>query len=75
MIKQKWDHDEFATYKKDFPSDAQLSPDAFLAHVRDLTERDVKIAYLKNLQGYLWQTGYESGVFSTPLFPGEHPPI
>lgn len=55
--------------------------------MKDLTERDVKIASLKNLQGeifkrillplysiltnhvgYLWQEGYESGAYSTPLF-------
>lgn len=38
------------------------------AHVEDLTKRDVKIAYLKNLQGYLWETGYKTGAYATPLF-------
>ena len=38
------------------------------AHVEDLIKRDVKIAYLKNLQGYLWEDGYETGAYSTPLF-------
>lgn len=36
--------------------------------MEDLTKRDVKIAYHKNLQGYLWENGYESGAYSTPLF-------
>lgn len=30
--------------------------------------RDVKIAYLKSLQGYLWQNGYATGELKAPLF-------
>lgn len=30
--------------------------------------RDVKIAYLKSLQGYLWRNGYETGELKAPLF-------
>lgn len=30
--------------------------------------QDVKIAYLKSLQGYLWLSGYESGDLRCPLF-------
>lgn len=30
--------------------------------------RDIKIAYLKNLQGYLWKKGYASGELKAPLF-------
>lgn len=41
----------------------------------DLTRRDVKVAYLKNLQGYLWKEGYESGAYSTPLFPDVVPQL
>lgn len=36
--------------------------------MEDLTARDVKIAYLKNLQGYLWKDGYKSGAYATNLF-------
>jgi len=36
--------------------------------VQDLTARDVKVAYLKNLQGYLWETGFKSGACATELF-------
>lgn len=35
--------------------------------------RDVKIAYLKSLQGYLWQSGYSSGALVCPLFPDVEP--
>ncbi|RDW89451.1 hypothetical protein BP6252_01483 [Coleophoma cylindrospora] len=34
---------------------------------------DVKIAYLKSLQGYLWKSGYASGALSCPLFPDVYP--
>ena len=32
-------------------------------------EKDVKIAYLKSLQGYLWEEGYAAGHLKAPLFP------
>lgn len=35
--------------------------------------RDVKISYLKSLQGYLWQNGYRSGELKAPLFPDVAP--
>lgn len=35
--------------------------------------RDVKIAYLKSLQGYLWENGYASGELKAPLFPDVAP--
>ena len=35
--------------------------------------RDVKASYLKNLQGYLWETGYQSGQLKAPLFPDVGP--
>ncbi|KAF2229897.1 2,3-diketo-5-methylthio-1-phosphopentane phosphatase [Viridothelium virens] len=65
---EKWDHPEFVQYRDEFPPDARQSPDSFIAHVDELTAKDVKISYLKDLQGYLWQTGYKSGAYSTPLF-------
>lgn len=35
--------------------------------------RDVKIAYLKSLQGYLWEDGYATGRLKAPLFPDVPP--
>lgn len=35
--------------------------------------RDVKISYLKSLQGYLWENGYRSGELKAPLFPDVAP--
>lgn len=43
--------------------------------MEDLTRQDVKIAYLKNLQGYLWETGYKTGAYSTDLFPDVVPQL
>ena len=68
VLVSKWEDDEFKLYRDAFPEDAQSSPEALQAHVEDLTKRDVKVAYHKNLQGYLWENGYKSGAYSTPLF-------
>jgi enolase-phosphatase E1 len=43
--------------------------------VRDLMARDVKIAYLKALQGYLWEAGYASGALRAPLFADVAPKV
>lgn len=37
--------------------------------------QDLKIPYLKSLQGYLWLQGYESGALRCPLFPDVHPSL
>ncbi|KAI0180284.1 enolase-phosphatase E1 [Hypoxylon sp. FL1284] len=68
-LESQWDSPDFAKYRDAFPPEYSASKDAFAAHVRDLVERDVKIAYLKDLQGYLWEEGYVSGDLKTPLFP------
>ena len=68
VLKAKWDDEDFKPYRDAFPDDAKSSPEALQAHVEDLTKRDVKIAYHKNLQGYLWEHGYETGEYTTPLY-------
>lgn len=73
ILDSKWRDDEFKPYRDAFPGDVQGSPQALQAHVEDLTKRDVKIAYLKNLQGYLWENGYKTGAYSTPLFSDVSP--
>ncbi|KAF4975611.1 hypothetical protein FZEAL_7602 [Fusarium zealandicum] len=69
ILDQEWDSPEFAKYRDAFPEEYRNSRSDFEAHVRDLVKRDVKIAYLKSLQGYLWLQGYESGDIVAPLFP------
>ena len=69
FLASKWHDGEFKTYLDAFPESDSGTPEALQAHVEDLTRRDVKVAYIKNLQGYLWENGYETGAYSTPLFP------
>jgi len=69
VLKEKWTSDEFAQYRNGFPEEYRSDPEAFLSHVRELTRNDVKIAYLKNLQGYLWLQAYQSGAIKAPIYP------
>ncbi|KAF6805183.1 2,3-diketo-5-methylthio-1-phosphopentane phosphatase [Colletotrichum sojae] len=64
-----WDSPDFATYRNAFPEDCAIDRSTFEAHFRDLVSRDVKVSYLKALQGYLWEAGYRSGEIKAPLFP------
>ncbi|KAF5634876.1 enolase-phosphatase e1 [Fusarium sp. NRRL 52700] len=73
VLDQEWDSPEFAKYRDGFPEEYRNSRSDFEAHVRDLVKRDVKIAYLKSLQGYLWLQGYKSGNIVAPLFPDVEP--
>ncbi|KAK8200704.1 enolase-phosphatase E1 [Zalaria obscura] len=75
VLASRWDSPDFRPYRDAFPEEARSSPEAFEAHVKDLTARDIKIAYLKNLQGYLWQAGYEDGAYSSPFFPDVIPQL
>lgn len=67
-LRSKWDDPEFVPYREAFPTEHKTSPEALEDHVRDLMSRDVKISYLKSLQGYLWQNGYKTGELKAPLF-------
>ncbi|EWC47803.1 enolase-phosphatase E1 [Drechslerella stenobrocha 248] len=69
VLQDKWDSDEFAPYRDSFPAEHRATPAEFLSHVRELTSNDVKIAYLKNLQGYLWLQAYRSGAVKAPVYP------
>jgi enolase-phosphatase E1 len=40
-----------------------------VAALADWQDRDVKAAPLKKLQGMIWESGYRSGAFRSPLFP------
>ncbi|KAF5541038.1 enolase-phosphatase e1 [Fusarium phyllophilum] len=73
VLDQEWDSPEFAKYRDAFPEEYRNSRSDFEAHVRDLVKRDVKVAYLKSLQGYLWLQGYKSGNIVAPLFPDVEP--
>ncbi|KAL2134230.1 hypothetical protein VTI74DRAFT_735 [Chaetomium olivicolor] len=74
-LQNEWSSPTLAPYIAAFPAEHATSPETLLAHVRDLMSRDVKIAYLKALQGYLWESGYASGALKAPLFPDVAPRI
>ncbi|EME47727.1 hypothetical protein DOTSEDRAFT_51065 [Dothistroma septosporum NZE10] len=75
VLANKWDAPDFKLYRHAFPEEHRDNPRALQAHVEDLTKRDMKIAYLKNLQGFLWENGYKTGAYSTPLFPDVAPAL
>ncbi|KJZ73367.1 Enolase-phosphatase E1 [Hirsutella minnesotensis 3608] len=68
-----WDSTEFAQYRNAFPEPYRHDCAAFDAHVRQLVAQDVKAPYLKALQGFLWQQGYDSGELEAPVFPDVGP--
>jgi enolase-phosphatase E1 len=75
VLAAEWDSAEFAPYRDAFPEEHRATPAMLETHVRDLVARDVKIAYLKSLQGYLWEDGYSSGSIKAPLFGDVAPAI
>ncbi|KNG45584.1 2,3-diketo-5-methylthio-1-phosphopentane phosphatase [Stemphylium lycopersici] len=68
LARNSWADADFQSLIAPFPDDTKQSADALLAHVEDLTRRDVKAVYLKQLQGHLWTTGFRNGDLKTPLF-------
>ncbi|PVH85517.1 enolase-phosphatase E1 [Cadophora sp. DSE1049] len=64
-----WASPPFTPYLSAFPPEHTTSPSIFLSHIHSLVASDTKTAPLKNLQGYIWLSGYESGELKCPLFP------
>ncbi|KAL2067981.1 hypothetical protein VTL71DRAFT_16079 [Oculimacula yallundae] len=69
ILSTSWSSPAFTPYRDAFPSKHRQNPTAFRTHIHSLVARDVKSAPLKNLQGYLWLSGYQNGSLSCPLFP------
>ncbi|KAI1431926.1 enolase-phosphatase E1 [Xylaria sp. CBS 124048] len=67
-LETQWDSPNFAKYKDAFPPEYRSSKHDLAAHVEDLMNKDLKISYLKALQGYLWEEGYAAGDLKAPLF-------
>jgi len=68
LARDLWSDSDFQTLIAGFPAETKQDADSLLAHVEDLTRRDVKAVYLKQLQGQLWKTGFTEGDLKTPLF-------
>ncbi|KAA8573146.1 hypothetical protein EYC84_003661 [Monilinia fructicola] len=73
ILATQWDSPAFIPYRSAFPPEHASTPEALISHVRDLMAQDLKISYLKSLQGYLWLRGYESGELKCPLFSDVYP--
>ncbi|RAL62307.1 hypothetical protein DID88_004873 [Monilinia fructigena] len=73
ILATQWDSPSFIPYRSAFPPEHASTPEALISHVRDLMAQDLKIPYLKSLQGYLWLRGYESGELKCPLFLDVYP--
>ncbi|KAB8299760.1 hypothetical protein EYC80_000013 [Monilinia laxa] len=72
-LANQWNSPSFIPYRSAFPPEHASTPEALISHVRDLMAQDLKIPYLKSLQGYLWLRGYESGELKCPLFSDVYP--
>ncbi|KAK3216773.1 hypothetical protein GRF29_1g958977 [Pseudopithomyces chartarum] len=68
LARDSWNDSAFQGLIAPFPEETRSNAETLLAHVQDLTRRDIKAVYLKQLQGKLWKTGYEGGHLKTPLF-------
>ncbi|KAF2633170.1 2,3-diketo-5-methylthio-1-phosphopentane phosphatase [Macroventuria anomochaeta] len=68
IARDSWSDSDFQNLIVGFPAETKQDADSLLAHVEDLTRRDVKAVYLKQLQGHLWKTGFTEGDLKTPLF-------
>ncbi|KAF2250572.1 2,3-diketo-5-methylthio-1-phosphopentane phosphatase [Trematosphaeria pertusa] len=68
LARHSWDDPAFQDLIAGFPEETKADAQTLLAHVEDLTRRDVKAVYLKQLQGKIWKTGYDNGDLKTPLF-------
>ncbi|OAL55602.1 2,3-diketo-5-methylthio-1-phosphopentane phosphatase [Pyrenochaeta sp. DS3sAY3a] len=68
IARNSWSESDFQDLIAGFPEGSKESADSLIAHVEDLTRRDIKAVYLKQLQGHLWTTGFRNGDLKTPLF-------
>lgn len=68
QARDSWADSHFQSLIAAFPQETRQDADTLIAHVQDLTRRDIKAVYLKQLQGHLWTAGFRSGDLKTPLF-------
>ncbi|KAH8716843.1 HAD-like domain-containing protein [Phaeosphaeriaceae sp. PMI808] len=68
IARDSWTEVDFQHLIVGFPENTKQDADTLIAHVEDLTRRDVKAVYLKQLQGHLWASGFSNGDLKTPLF-------
>lgn len=50
-LRSEWDKPFFRPYREAFPEDVRDTPEQLMAYVRELSEKDIKVGCLKQLQG------------------------
>lgn len=75
FLDKNWSEDSFQPYRDAFPENVRTSPQCLEAHVRELSAKDLKAPCLKQLQGLLWQEGYETGALIAPIYPDVPPAV
>lgn len=50
-IRSEWDSPSFRPYRDAFPEDVRDSPEQLMSYVREVSEKDIKVSCLKQLQG------------------------
>ena len=51
IAEKRWSHADFTEHRFAAPESARQSPSAFIEHIQQLTRDDIKVPYLKDLQG------------------------
>ncbi|KAF8544136.1 acireductone synthase-like protein [Trichophaea hybrida] len=75
FLRDNWNKASFEPFRDAFPEHARDTPEHLESYVRDLTSQDLKVACLKQLQGLLWRTGYETGSIKAPIYNDVLPAI
>ncbi|RPB11484.1 acireductone synthase-like protein [Morchella conica CCBAS932] len=74
-IRSEWDSPSFRPYRDAFPEDVRDSPEQLMSYVREVSEKDIKVSCLKQLQGLIWESGYRDGAYQAPIYPDVFPAI
>ncbi|KAF2811639.1 2,3-diketo-5-methylthio-1-phosphopentane phosphatase [Mytilinidion resinicola] len=69
LAHESWEQESFQELIEGFPEETRGDAETLIAHVEELTRKDIKAVYLKQLQGKLWKQGYSNGEITTPLYP------
>ncbi|OCK77290.1 2,3-diketo-5-methylthio-1-phosphopentane phosphatase [Lepidopterella palustris CBS 459.81] len=75
LAHESWNEESFQELVAGFPEQTRKDADTLIAHVEELTRKDIKAVYLKQLQGTLWKTGYSNSDLTTPLYPDVLPTL
>lgn len=69
FVSENWSKEgEFGDIKKRFPTEATVSPNAFIVYCNELNSQNSKFPPWKTLQGLLWRKLYQEGTVKSPLY-------